>query len=71
MSKYRWQEAFDTADYLIALYRYLREKYPEHHDFYQRQVAIAMFNKQYAVIKLKEYEREYQREQALLEMSKG
>ena len=70
MSQYLWQDIIEAADYLIPLYRELREKYPEEHDFYQQQIAIAMFKKKFAEIKLREYEREYEREYASLEMSK-
>jgi transcriptional regulator with XRE-family HTH domain len=66
MSQYLWQDIIEAADILIALYTKLKIMHPEQHDFYQQQIAIAMFKKQYAVIKLREYERE----SALREVSK-
>ena len=61
MSQNIWQETIDTADELIVFYRHLRDKHPDQHNFYQQQMAIAMFKKKFAEIKLKEREREYAR----------
>lgn len=60
MSEVTWYDVVQAADALIATYAQLMNKQPEHGVFYQEQMAIAMFKRQEAAMRIRKQERREQ-----------